>query len=344
MSKRSKPSAKQPSAATARRSPVLNYSLRPAKNIERKMMGEAFARLAPLCPLASYRYIGFGSEFFNDFALYHETLGIRDMVSIEHHLDRVPRCEFNRPYKCIKVVPGTASEYFQSRMKWEPRSIIWLDYLDKLERSVLEDLRLVVSRASSGSLVVWTVNAHPWGDTATGEDPKKIAASDLPRFREQKLRDSLRPTVVPDEWLKSSLAKWGLATLYYQLIREEIDRVLADRNASAMPTDQVKFYQCFHFRYKDGQRMLTVGGVILNDADAGVLGPDPFAGLFFIRKSGDPIEIRPPVLTGREARHLSRLFPHDRRRTRTLKWLSSEEIENFREVYRYYPVFAESEL
>jgi len=343
MSKQSSASANTGTGSPKPRAPVLNYSLRPAKNIERKMMGEAFARLAPLCPLSKYRYIGFGSEFFNDFALYHETLGIRDMVSIEHHLARVPRCEFNRPYKCIKVVPGTASEILP-KLKWEPRSIVWLDYLDKLERSVLSDVSLVVAAASSGSLLVWTVNAHPWGDGADGQDAKRILASELPKYREKKLRDSLSPMFVPDEWVKEPLSKWGLAVVYHKLIRAEIDRVLSDRNASATPEEKRTFHQCFHFRYADGQRMLTVGGVLLNPADTKTLGREPFEGLPFVRQADDAVEIKPPILTAREVRYLSRLFPHNRKNTQALKWLAAEDIENFRQVYRYYPVYAESEL
>lgn len=343
MSKPSSKPAQSGTAAAKHKTKVVHYSLRPAKNIERKMMGEAFARLAPLCPLSKYRYIGFGSEFFNDFALYHETLGIRDMLSIEHDVDRVPRCEFNRPYKCIKVEPGTASEVLP-KLKWEPRSIVWLDYLDRLKHSVLEDISLVVSAASSGSLLVWSVNAQPWEDGPDEADGKHVAKADLPAHRIKKLRDTVWPKLVPDEWVKEPLAKWGLAAVYHKLIGAEIDRVLADRNASAKPADKLTFQQCFHFRYADGQRMLTVGGVILNSADAASLGADPFGGLPFIRKTDDAFEIKPPVLTGREVRHLSQLFPHDESTTKFESWLTHDEIENFRQVYRYYPVYAESEL
>lgn len=334
----------QPGSPTAKhKTKVVHYSLRPAKNIERKMMGEAFARLAPLCPLSKYRYIGFGSEFFNDFALYHETLGIRDMLSIEHDVDRVLRCEFNRPYKCIKVKPGTSSEILP-KLRWEPRSIVWLDYLDRLKHSVLEDISLVVSAASSGSLLVWSVNAQPWEDGPDEEGGKHVEKADLPAHRVKKLRDSVWPKLVPDEWVKQSLAKWGLAAVYHKLVRAEIDRVLSDRNASAKTEDKLTFEQCFHFRYADGQRMLTVGGIVLNPADAKTLGTDPFDGLPFIRKAEDALEIKPPILTGREVRHLSRLFPNDDAETDAPAWLTAEDLENFRQVYRYYPVYAESEL
>ncbi|MFH1744434.1 MAG: O-methyltransferase, partial [bacterium] len=55
-----------------------HYALRPAKNIERKMFCEAFARLSRIAPLPTYRYIGFGSNEFCDFRLFHERLGIKD--------------------------------------------------------------------------------------------------------------------------------------------------------------------------------------------------------------------------------------------------------------------------
>lgn len=342
----SKPSSKpvQAGAATAKhKTKVVHYSLRPAKNIERKMMGEAFARLAPLCPLSKYRYIGFGSEFFNDFALYHETLGIRDMLSIEHDVERVPRCEFNRPYKCIKVEPGTASEVLP-KLKWEPRSIVWLDYVDKLKHTIIEDIKLVVSQAASGSLLVWSMNAEPWDQAIDKDTGNPLPKSELPPYQKRRLIETMNPTKVPTEWIPGALSGWELAGVYYKLISGAVKTSLDDRNASAKPADKLTFHQCFHFRYADGQRMLTVGGVLLNPADAAILGADPFLGLPFIRKAGEALEIKPPILTGREVRHLSRLFPHDDVKTDAPEWLAAEEVKSFQQVYRYYPVYAESEL
>ena len=62
---------------TKSRSRAINYVMRPAKNIERKMMGEVLARLSAIAPLSKYRYVGLGSEFFKDFVLYHQMLGDR---------------------------------------------------------------------------------------------------------------------------------------------------------------------------------------------------------------------------------------------------------------------------
>jgi hypothetical protein len=48
----------------------INYTLRPAKNIERKMLCEAFHKLHPFGKVQNYRYIGFGSTYFSDFILF----------------------------------------------------------------------------------------------------------------------------------------------------------------------------------------------------------------------------------------------------------------------------------
>ncbi|HXM15517.1 MAG TPA: O-methyltransferase, partial [Candidatus Eremiobacteraceae bacterium] len=247
------------------RAKIINYSLRPAKNIERKMMGEAFARLTSLCALSEYRYVGFGSEFFNDFSLYHQTLGIRQMVSIERDEKRMARCEFNRPYKCVEVLQGTASQVLPT-LSWKRRSIVWLDYTEKLSESILEDVRFVVSQASSGSLLVWTVNSEPWAGEHDEDSGDAVKQSEWPKKRLQKLRNLVGAKRVRSELTGSELAQWGLAKVFHEILTDEIRSTLNDRNAAASEAAKLAFRQCFHFRYADGQRMLTVGGILLNPA------------------------------------------------------------------------------
>lgn len=76
----------------------INYSLRPAKHAERKMMGEIFRRAAAFSALETYRYVGLGSVWFSDFSLYHKMLGIGEMVSIERATGCKARFEANRPF------------------------------------------------------------------------------------------------------------------------------------------------------------------------------------------------------------------------------------------------------
>lgn len=59
---------------------IINYPLRPAKAIERRMLCAAFERLHPFQRIERYRYVGFGSIYFSDFQLLHRQLGITDML------------------------------------------------------------------------------------------------------------------------------------------------------------------------------------------------------------------------------------------------------------------------
>lgn len=86
----------------------INYELRPAKNIERKMLSEAFRCLTSFGSVSSYRYVGFGSHFFSDFKLFHRSLGITQMISIEDNKEYKERFTFNIPYSCIKLRFGNS--------------------------------------------------------------------------------------------------------------------------------------------------------------------------------------------------------------------------------------------
>jgi hypothetical protein len=322
---------------------VVNYSLRPAKNIERKMMAEAFSRLSPIAPLGTYRYVGFGSEFFNDFSLYHQRLGIRRMVSIEEDADRIRRCDFNRPYKCIQLESGTAQSVLPT-LDWKHRSIVWLDYIKKLDLEIVDDIRFVSSRVRSGSVGVWSVNANPWNGGFDEDTGEKVNPSDWPAKRLQKLRSLFKGRRMFAELHGTELAKWGLAQVFYSVILDEIRSALNDRNAGCDSESHITFQQIFHFRYADGQRMLTVGGIFLDEQDKNRLRTDSFAGLDFVRDGEEGYQLDPPTLTGREIRYLNQLLPQDGDALAKVDWLSKEEGDSFIKLYRYYPLFAESEL
>src|SRR5437762_3665630 len=138
----------------------INFSLRPAKNVERKMLCEAFSRLACFASFADYRYVGLGSTYFSDFLLVHRRLGINDMVSIERDTANRQRFLFNRPFACIEMRFGQSTDVLP-RLAWRRRTIAWLDYDGVLEDDVLADAQHLASNMISGSVLVMTLNAEP---------------------------------------------------------------------------------------------------------------------------------------------------------------------------------------
>ena len=81
---------------------AIDYSLRPAKTIERRMLCEAFRHLHPFERPERYSYVGMRSIYFSDFHLFHRARGISDMVSIEKDAYAEECLNFNLPYNCIK--------------------------------------------------------------------------------------------------------------------------------------------------------------------------------------------------------------------------------------------------
>src|SRR5438132_366806 len=109
----------------------IDYSLRPAKQIERSMVFEACRRLNHFGNLEEYRYVGFGSYFFHDFRIVHRELGICDMVTIEGDYTLEERVRYNQPYACIDIRMGWSNKVLPL-LNWEKPSVIWLDYTAKL--------------------------------------------------------------------------------------------------------------------------------------------------------------------------------------------------------------------
>ena len=312
---------------------ALNFALRPAKNVERKMMCEVFERLSRIAPLSQYRYIGFGSWGFYDHSLFHRRLGIHDMVSIENDEKLEGRVGINKPYKCIDMKWGKSTDHLPT-LGWSKRSIVWLDYFSQLDTGVLDDIQTVTAEAVSGTFLIITVNAEP--------KPKK--GEDIPGERFKTLVSKVGQARVPSEVRPKNLAKWGLAKVQCRIGTNEIQDVLNDRNAPIGSAQRLHYDQLFNFHYADGARMLTFGGLIANGADRSRFDPVGVRKLAYVRTSDDPYKIETPNLTLREIHFLDSRLPTTPSRIKDAGGLPASEVLKYRKIYRYFPSFSEVEI
>jgi hypothetical protein len=312
----------------------IDYALRPAKNIERKMMCEALGRLARIAPLITYRYIGFGSIGFYDFALFHQRLGISEMLSIEGCADAKQRVEFNRPYSCVNLHWGMSHEVLPT-LTWTKRSIVWLDYDGPLEMDVLDDITTVVARARSGSVLIVTARADP-KDADEGQDHVATKRLEL-------LRSRVGKASVPSGVTGKALAKWGFARVCRQIINNRIEETLFNRNGATQAAKKLRYLQLFNYHYADGAKMLTVGGLLVNARDELRAGFQHFKDLDFARNGDEPYLIEIPILTRREIRLLNESLPKSAPAVALPRWLPSDERKKYGRVYRYFPAFSEVE-
>ena len=321
----------------------INYALRPAKAIERRMLCDVFSRLYPFQSVHSFGYVGFGSVYFSDFYLLHRFLGITKLVSIERDVDNAQRFRNNIPFGCIEL-RFCHSSVALPELDWTQRQIVWLDYDNGLELDVLADIATVVSKAVSGSFMVVSVNAHPVNEPAMEQrnaiERRNELPFSLPDYRLEQLKNALAEKV-PRTVEGRQLNGEGLANVLRQIILNEIESALAIRNAILPAEEKYSFRQIVHFHYRDGARMLTVGGILYQLKDLDTLNSCCFDELPFVRQEDSAFGIVVPCLTPNELRYLNATLPVAGGAELEARGIPISDIEHYKNLYRYFPAFTE---
>ncbi|MBC7367890.1 MAG: hypothetical protein H7343_13940 [Undibacterium sp.] len=306
------------------------------------MMAEAFRRLELGWPLSSYRYVGMGSVYFADFQLFHQSLGIHEMVSIEREKQYETRFEFNRPFRCVQIEFGESSDVLNA-ITWDKRSIVWLDYDGQLDASVIADLQTVVQKAASGSMIVVSVNAESDRPPADVTDPEIKDKWRLAEF-EARVGAMSVPAGLKGDELRGKL----LAGVCWRVLTAKVSEQLAKRNGRPDVRSDTAFAdQVFHFRYADGASMLTVGWLIYSHEDQHLAQRCNMKGSVF-RDGNTSLSIEAPKLTPKEIRHLNAELPDGPPvaadtlvRVREKTGIMEADLNKFASVYRYYPQYGE---
>jgi len=314
----------------------IDYRLRPAKSIERKMLAESFRRLSEFGRVDLYRYVGFGSVYFSDFLLFHKLLGFRQMVSIGKSEDSViqKRFEYNRPFEAVTMKFGHSNAVLPG-LRWDVRSIVWLDYDGVLDKAVLKDVATLTSKLISGSLLIVSVNANV--PKVSSEDVEGGTKTALDALERDVGKERVSPT-----FQSKDLANWGTAAAYRSIIDNQIEETLKERNGILSAGARMKYSQLFNFHYSDGAKMLTVGGIFFDEAQEAIVSKCGFDHLTFYRNGEEAYFIDPPLLTFREMRALEQHLPLVG--TPTDIPISLSDMQRYDGVYRYFPNFAETEI
>ena len=314
----------------------IDYRVRPAKSVERKMMAEAFRRLSEFGELDAFQYVGFGSLFFSDFSVFHRSLGVNQMVSIEDTSDPIvkDRFKFNVPYGHIDLRYGHSNSEL-AKLNWGMRSIVWMDYDGTISQAVLRDVSFLATTVSQGSSIVFSVNAAsiPALDEEEQRDSEKISLVD-------RLKAVLGADAVPYSLKSSDLSGWGIARAYRNIINSAIEKALVVRNSALPAAAHLHYHQIFNFHYSDNAKMLTVGGLIYDAGQKAALAKCAFDLLSFVRNGDEPFLIETPNLTFKEMRELDSKFPN----SPIALPIPPSEVERYKRTYRFFPKFVEAEV
>jgi hypothetical protein len=310
----------------------VNYSVRPGKNIERKMFCDTFAKLENFQKVECYRYIGLGSTFFTDFALFHRRLGIIKNLSMERDISKKERFLFNLPYKCIDLRFEDSNSLLPA-LKWDSKTITWLDYDETLDQNKLEDVACVAGNSLSGSIVIVSADATP--------DKFGLLGSRL-----RNLRNILGREKMPLGINEAMLGEWGTAAAYRSIIHNEIVAAVEARNGAAWYARQrFSYQQLFNFRYRDGSAaMCTVGGILYQAKDKPKFDACEFDKLQFFRAGDESFNIDVPILTLKEMRFLDAQLPRTNKTRLRAPAIPKKAVEDYAKLYKYFPAYVDADV
>ncbi|MEN3950726.1 O-methyltransferase [Iodidimonas sp. SYSU 1G8] len=311
----------------------IDYSIRPAKHAERRMLCDIFRKLAAFEPVENYRYVGFGSVWFADFTLFHRALGIRNMLSIEQAVSSKDRFEANKPFNLH--IDFRMSTQALPEMGYERRQFIWLDYDDPLSPEMLHDVAIIATRARSGTVLVVSLQCHRAREIA--EADRECARDESAATAEERFRTKFGNRIDPNIG-REDLVGWSFGTLSRGIVISEIEASLETRRL-ANPADQVTFTKICDFEYEDGAKMTTLAVVFCSPDEEERLSMCGFDNLEFVEDPNLPVYIPTPKLTPREFRQLESQLPLAEGTELAIGHIPLGEANSFKRLYRYFPNF-----
>jgi hypothetical protein len=303
------------------------YDLRECKQVERRMLIDAFMALAAAgFPISSYQYTGMGSVYFFDFMLFHRYLGISKMLSVEISPHIKKRVEFNRPFALVRTQIDEIGNVIPT-LSPDLAHILWLDYDSTVAAEYLQDVISALSVLPRGSVVLITVDVEP---------PKSLGSKkDGPdAWREYFYREAEQ--YLPRDVNKSSFARSALLRLNIDILSNAISRGMRARSS-------VEFLPMFNFTYRDGHKMLTLGGMIAGIDERRKVQASGLVEAIYYRSSFKPapFDIVVPRFTRRERMCLDQAMPSPD------DWLPHEfearpeDVKAYQQIYRFLPQYAE---
>lgn len=308
----------------------VDYTIRPSKQVERKLFIETFNRLRQVgYQLSSYSYVGFGSVYYVDFVLFHKYLLIDRMECVEQS-DIPRRMRFNKPFKCVRLSMSAFSDIIP-KLSRNRQYIVWLDYDYGPTAEVLRDIEGALQTLSQGSFLLVTIDAER--RMGKGQKiPSGAGDQDLSLFLREELGHHLPANLRPIDLERKTLPRTLAGVL-----RSQIEESMLTR-------PELRFCQLFNFQYDDGAQMLTVGGIIETPERKRTLRSAGIFRLDHIETGATPLSISVPPLTARERQWLDRYLLGGKGKARIPFEIKRSHLRNYQQYYRHYPAFHESLL
>ena len=306
----------------------INYQVRPAKAIERKMLCDLIREVQLIRSDGKMRYIGLGAKYFTDFLLLHNEFGITDMISIEAEKERQIRYEFNKPLKCIQMIYGTTNEVLPQITGFDQKmNLIWLDYDSAFDDTMLLDVETICRNIDVGSMFFLTCNYSFRGEMPT--DKMEAFKKNVGDFFDESIE-------------KKCYTTNKIPLVIKKLIDKQIAKTISMRNRIVQSS--IEYLQLLFLSYKDGAPMLTIGGILVDEElKKKIENNNLFDKYLFMTRDDKIFTIDIPKLTNKEIQLILKNLPISEEEFSQDQFygIGYDEICQFEKIYRYYPYYSE---
>ena len=311
------------------------YHLRPNKYVDRHLFVASLERLNTFTKLKGYRYVGFGSYMFDDFKLLHERLDISSMVSLEADPVVCNRAKYNKPYKCIRIVNQSSTDYIAGDEWGRKKTIIWLDYTNPKELAQqFSDVSALLNLLNTNDIFRVTFNANV---SSLGKPDAE--GENLQEYRLKVLKERIGE-YVPVDTKSNNMTTNGYPIVLLKALHKLIGKAFVETQY-----DKRFLFPLYSTVYQDGQMMLTFTGIVLDDHSKEIKLKNSFKGVDFVNFEWDkPAKISIPELTVKEMIEMNKLLPSSvaqEQLKNKFGFVFSEdcEIQSFADFYKFYPSY-----
>lgn len=312
------------------------YHLRPNKYVDRQLFTKTLSSLASIYNIAEYHYIGFGSYLFDDFKLLHHQLNIKKMTSLESDPQMYKRATFNLPYNCISIINTTSTDFITSFEPQTENYIFWLDYTSPKDiGKQFSDIATLLDKTNCYDIIKVTLNANP-----ASLSPNDCHGDALHIKRLDELKSRLGENVVPCNIDLNDMTAENYPVTLLKCLKRLIDNTLTPSEY-----DMRYFLPILSTVYQDGQKMVTLTGIIVDSVEEENKIRENLEKLEFISLSWEKIaNINIPNLSIKEIIEINKLLPNDDalkliRDQFPFIFQSKGQDESYITYYKYYPNF-----
>jgi len=303
----------------------VNYELRPAKQVERRMLIDGLQLLAEAgLPIRDYQYTGMGSVYYVDFILLHKFLGISKMLSAESMEGVENRVNFNKPYDFVDVKMESIGDAVTG-LQTDHDHLVWMDYDLVLYSDILRDVFRASAHLPMGSILLVTVDVEPPGTEEDGPEHWHT-------YFEKESGHYFEPS-----WTQSDFTRSKLPRRNIDLIACALSSGISERREGA-------FYPLFSFSYADGHEMITLGGLIGGRQHGRIIKKSQLSEEAYYRpklQQQEPYRITVPNVTRKERLYLDSNMPCQNDWTPEDFEMEWDDVKAYREIYRFFPPYAE---